>query len=164
MRGRVRGCPNTFRDIGRLSTGMTERNVHRNEKVVQRWQLEAMSQGRKKPQAPEEFEPPYLQSWLDYRFRCGLLSIVLAFAVPLQILLLIFCHPPSFTISVFFFPWLTILSLVLSHFRCPCCKAYFFGSRWIWTVGAAQCRNCGLPTYTLNAEGSPKLSDFDPED
>lgn len=125
---------------------------------------EMKTQSHQRRQTPKEFEPPYLEAWLDYRFRCGMLSFISAFAVPLQILLLIFCQPPNFIISIVFFPWLVILSLALSHFRCPRCKDYFFGNRWIWTVLARQCRNCGLPTYILNATGSPKLTEFDPED
>ena len=72
---------------------------------------EMKTQSHQRRQTPEEFEPPYLEAWLDYRFRCGMLSFISAFAVPLQILLLIFCQPPNFIISVVFFPWLVILSL-----------------------------------------------------
>lgn len=35
---------------------------------------------------------------------------------------------------------------------------------WVWSLSPVQCRNCGLPKYTLNAPGNPKLTDFDPED
>ena len=125
--------------------------------------MKTQSQPQRK-QIPEEHDPPYLKAWLDYRGRCGLLSVVLAFFLPLQLLLLAFCRPPSFTISFLGLPFLVITSLILSSFRCPRCQAYFSGSRWLWRIGAASCRCCGLPTYTLNAAGNPKLTEFDPED
>ena len=84
--------------------------------------MKAQPQPQKR-QVPEEYDPPYLKAWLDYRWRCALLSIVLAFFLPLQLLLLAFCRPPSFTISFVGLPFLVITSLILSGFRCPRCQA-----------------------------------------